>query len=432
VRSNLIKKIILFLLIVVLMPVGTTGCYDRWEPDDLAYVLVMGFDKGVTDKLRLTLQMASFRGQGGDGGGGRQKSGGQSNATESLTVECPSVFTGINIANITTSRRISLMHTKYIVFSEEMARSDDFKKYIMGLPRYREFRKSTHIIICRGKATDFIAANKTFLSMRPAKAFSLILSQQIKDSFVPRGRFSDFYNNLKSDIEGPVAVLGGVNPLKLEQPGEGGRQEQVSGGEYVAGEVPREGGVKRDLFGAAVFRGPKMVGELDGDETRVLGMVTGDLIRGFFTIKDPENPDCIVALDVRPARRPRMKVNVKGDRPVGDLTLRLEGEILSVQSGVHYESKEKKAVLEAAFEQVIKEEIDNLVEKGQNEFRSDIFGFGRSAVTHFLTNKQWSDYNWAEKYPTAIVNTKVDFIIRRTGMLLKESPFVSGGEEAGE
>jgi len=431
-RSNLIKKIILVLLIVVLLPIGTTGCYDRWEPEDLAYVLAIGFDQGVNDKLRLTLQMASFKGQGGGGGGGQQKGGGQSNATESLTVECPSVFTGINMANITTSRRISLMHTKYIIFSEEMARTGDFKKYIMVLPRYREFRKSTHIIICKGKASDFIAQNKTFLSMRPAKAFSLFLSQQVRDSFIPRGRFFDFYNSLKSKVEEPVAVLGGVNPLKLKQPREGERRESVSGGEYIAGEVPRKGGVKRDFFGAAVFRGPKMVGELDGDETRTLGMVTGDLNRGFFTIKDPENPDCIVALDVRPARKPRIKVNVKGDRPVVDVEMRLEGEILVVQSGVRYELKEQKAVLEAAFEQYIKENSDNLVEKCQNDFRSDIFGFGRSAITHFLTEKEWDNYNWPEKFPTAQVNTKVDFIIRRTGMLLKESPFVSGGEEAVE
>jgi len=417
VRSSLIKKIILVLLIVVILPIGATGCYDRWEPDDLAYVLVMGFDKGVTDKLRLTLQIASFRDQGE--GGSQKKGGGQASATESVTVECPSLFTGINIANITTSRRISLMHSKYVVFSEEMARSGDFEKYVIDLPRFREFRKSTHIVISRGKASDFIAQNKTFLSMRPAKAFSLILSQQVRDSFLPRGRFFDLYNGLKSDIEEPVAILGGVNPLKLKQPGGGEHQESVSGGEYVAGEVPRQGGVKRDFFGAAVFRGPKMVGALDGEETRVLGMVTGDLQRGFFTIKDPENPDYIVALDVRPARRTQIKVNVKGDRPVVDLTVRLEGEILAVQSGICYEEKEKKAVLERAFEQEIEERMDSLVDECQNEFRSDIFGFGRRAVTHFLYEKEWDNYNWPEKFPTAQVNTDVDFIIRRTGMIFK-------------
>lgn len=429
-RSNLVKKIILVLLIVVILPFSTTGCYDRWEPDDLAYVLVMGFDKGVTDRLRLTLQMASFRGGGGGEGGGQQEGGRQESKTETVTVECPSLFTGINLANITTSRRITLMHTKFVVFSEEMARSKDMEKYIRAIPRYREFRKSTHIIVSRGKASEFIAENKTFLGMRPAKAFSVILSQQVRDSFIPRGRFFDFYNGAKSGFEEPVAILGGVNQLNnLKQPGEGERQESVSGGGYLAGELPRKGGVKRDFFGAAVFLGARMVGELDGDETRILGMVTGDLVRGFYTIRDPENPDYIVALDIRPARKPEIKVNVKGARPEVDLTVRLEGEILAVQSGVHYEEKEEKVVLERAFEQVIKEEMDSLVDKCQNEFRSDVFGFGRSAVTHFLTQKEWDNYKWLDKFPTAKVNTKVDFIIRRTGMILKESPFE---EDTGE
>ena len=62
------RKKMAAVLILILIPLLFSGCYDSVEINDYAYVTLMGIDKGVSDKLRLTFQVPIFRGFGGAGG----------------------------------------------------------------------------------------------------------------------------------------------------------------------------------------------------------------------------------------------------------------------------------------------------------------------------------------------------------------------------
>jgi spore germination protein KC len=427
------RNIALILFIAIVLAVNITGCYDRREADEMAYVMAIGFDKGVTDKLRLTLQVVTFKGGKSLGSSGGTPSGpgdngdqgkGEADGTVVFTIDCPSFFTGLNMANIVTARQLNLMHAKLLVFSEEMARSNEIEKYLAAMVRYREIRRIMHFVITKGKAEDILKENKPLVGKNPSKTMQL-LGHQSFTGFFPRVRLFAFYNNLKSNMEQPIAILANVNALKnLEEPGQGAPPKSANGGEYLPGELPRKGGVKREFFGAAVFRGARMVGELNGSEARILGMVTGEFQRGFFTIQDPLAPDYVVPLDIHLARKPKIKVTIQGDSPEIYVRLRLEGDMLAVQSRINYESPQLKPTLEQAFEQEIKNQLDSLIAKCQHEFQADIFGFGRSAVYHFPTIETWEKYNWLNKFSQAKVHTEIDFIIRRTGMMLKSSPIV--------
>lgn len=79
------NKIIAILLIFSLC-LGLTGCYDKKEVDDLAYVLALGIDKGKTNTLKVTLQYAVPSKLGG-GGGGLGSGAGGSQASSIITVE---------------------------------------------------------------------------------------------------------------------------------------------------------------------------------------------------------------------------------------------------------------------------------------------------------------------------------------------------------
>jgi len=47
-----------FLLVIFLLPLFLTGCYDRFELDNLAYVIALGADVGSGDNLNITYQVA--------------------------------------------------------------------------------------------------------------------------------------------------------------------------------------------------------------------------------------------------------------------------------------------------------------------------------------------------------------------------------------
>jgi spore germination protein KC len=179
-----------------------------------------------------------------------------------------------------------------------------------------------------------------------------------------------------------------------------------------------------EFLGAAVFDGDKMVGELNGDETRLMQMAKGDFKIGFFTMPDPMVPSLVIPFDVRKSGNPAVKIQFDGNKPVINLKIELQGDLLAVQSRINYEQPELKPVLERAFEQQIKEGLDKLMEKSKG-LKTDIFGFGRAAARQFSTIQEWEEYNWNSKFENAEIITEVRLTIKRTGTQLKSSPIIT-------
>jgi spore germination protein KC len=413
----------LFILVICLflVPILLSGCYDRQEIDNMVYILALGFDKGKQDRLMLTVQYATFKEPGG--GEKEKKELGQVDSTLVESVEAPSIYTGLNMLSVSTSRRFNLTHAKYLVFSKELAQSPMLEYYVNGLIRYAELRRIMYFMVARQNARDFILENQSLIGESPYKSIELKVEQAQYSGFFPMTNLREFYDGTKSTYYHPVAMLVENNSFKaFEQPKMQQAKVSISGGEYLAGEIPRTGGEKGEAMGAAVFRGPKMVGEITGEQNRLLMMVKGELKRGFFTIIDPKDKKAAVVLDVRLSRKPSIRVNVTGDKPRVDVDMLLEGNIVSIQSKINYESLALKPQLEKALEMQIKTQLDRFITKCQEEFKADIFGFGWYGARHFATIQKWESYAWLDKFPDAEVNTRVKFNIRRSGLMLKTSP----------
>jgi len=232
-------------------------------------------------------------------------------------------------------------------------------------------------------------------------------------------QFTQFYQRTKSAAVNPTAPLVAIS--KKEELGKSEPPPHNKLGDYLAGDMPS---IEKDpqFLGTAVFKADRMVGELTGDETRYLNMITGKLSQSFLIIDDPKKKGQSVGMTLRQARNPEVKVNLAGDRPEIELHIFQEPEIVGVTSGINYESTELKNVLEKALANIIRERCESLVTRAREEFGSDIFGFGRQARKKFITLDQWEKYNWGEAFPLARVDIKVDVKIRRTGLMLKTRP----------
>ncbi|NJD02581.1 MAG: Ger(x)C family spore germination protein [Ruminiclostridium sp.] len=419
------NRIILPVMIFIILITSLTGCFDATEVDDIALVLSIGVDRGVSDKWRLTVQYPTMKGKAsGTAGGGAESSQESDYATE--TVDAPSFFTGLNMINTNLPRKLNLMHTKFLVFSEDLAMSGDIGEFLAPIVRFREVRRSIHVIVSRGPAMDFVKNNEPVIGITLSKSNeNTILNGYLTTGFLPHSTISTVYNRIKSPYRQAFAILGAVNNQEnFIKSGPIWGTEYKSGGEYKAGEIPREKGNKLELFGSAVFDGDKMVGELNGDETRYLLILLDEFKRGYFTIKDPKKPDLIIPLDVRQKVKPAVKVRFEGDKVFIHVVLKLEGELLAVQSRIFYESRELKPVLEEAFEQQLKTGLEEVIRKCQG-LNSDVFNFGGTVVRHFGTIQQWEDYNWLKRFKDAQITTEVEFIVKRTGTFIKSSPILS-------
>jgi spore germination protein KC len=198
-----------------------------------------------------------------------------------------------------------------------------------------------------------------------------------------------------------------------------GDEHSADDAEYKAGELPRSGGLAREIFGCAVFDGAKMVGELTGEETRILLMVRDEFKKSDFAIQDPIDKKKLIVMNVVTSRPPEFEANTNSVKPLIYVKIFLEGKYYEIQSGIDYERPEMKKLVEKAFEEETKNRLDKLIKKCQTEFHSDVFGFGRAAIKHFLTIEEWEKYNWLGAFTKAEVTTEISFAIRRTGTLMK-------------
>ncbi|MCX7711450.1 MAG: Ger(x)C family spore germination protein [Clostridia bacterium] len=421
------KRVICLLLLLSYMCILFTGCFDAQEVTEWAYVYSIGMEKGVTDKLRMTVQMPSMKGGKGGGSEGGQEQGN----IETITIDCPSFYAGVNMINSFVSRQINYMHAKYLVFSESLAR-EGIDSYITAFIRGRQIRRQMNVIITKGSASDFLKAHSVAISSSLSKKQQNLMDQGSNTGFFSDVTYGDMLDEAKAPYGQPIAILAAINDEGKFKPGEGtGQLPFKTSGDYYAGDLARRGGSKAEFLGTAIFDGGKMVGELNGDETRILLMLRNQFHRAFYAVRDPKMPNKTITMDVRGQKNPNIKVRFEGDKPVIDAKVFLEGDVLAIQSTIDYESKELKPILENEFRKLIKEQMDKTIKKCQL-VNSDVFRFGSFAAMHFPTIPEWEEYNWLKRFKDAQVNTEVDFRIRRTGTMLKSSELFSTEGKKGE
>ena len=410
------NKIVLLASILILAFI-LSSCYDAKELDEYTYVIAIGVDKGVTDKYRLTIKFHTMKG----GGGG--ETGSTIGADfEVMTIDAPTFFTGVNMINAALARELNFMHAKMLVFSKEIAETG-VSTYIAPIVRFRQMRHSMHVVVSKESAHEFLEKYEPIEGNAISKALELIVNETSETGYIVHERLHEFYIGLKSTFRQPIAILAGVNNMNnfIEI---GGEQQGNEEKQYTAGELPRKGGGNVEFYGTAVFNGDKMVGELTGEETRMLNMILGGFKRGNFSIKDPYSPDKFVPIDIRMERHPKVKAEIKGEKVYIDVKINLEGDILSIQSHLNYEEEPLKSRLEDAVVKKFKDDINSLIDKCK-EWGVDIFRFGRVVSPNFRTIQEWDDFNWLERFKDSVININIDFNIRRTGTLLKSSPIVN-------
>lgn len=414
------------LILLAFMLLTLTGCWGSRETDEVAYVLALGFDKGEKENLVITVMIANpkvIAGISSDGGG--EEGGG---GALIYSVESYAPLAAIDLLNTTIDRRVSFLHTKAFLFSEELAR-EGLAKWLNPLNRYRELRGSAQVFVCRGKAKDFIEKNKPPLELSPTKQVELLSMMSKETGLYHNTQFREFYEETKSDFIQPSIPLVAIHEGGLESAKPGiGRGGEAPLGKYIAGEVPIDGSNQAQVIGSAVFKGDKMVGILNGQETRYYLALRGLFQSGITGIPDPLEPNTPVGLMMYQARRPKYTTAMD---PEGNVTINVdiynEPEIINIMSGNNYENPDNKALLEQTLSEQSQVGFHNLIRRTQEEFQSDIFGFGNQVKRKFWTVQSWKDFQWLKRYPEAQINVVVHNKIRRTGLQLETKP-VTGGQ----
>jgi spore germination protein KC len=419
----MLKKYWIIISFIVIL-VNLSACYDAQEPADISFVSFIGIDRGVSDKYRVTVKLYNMQQQSKDSVTTGGNTGGNSKETENDTIiiDAPSFYAGVNLLNTSIPHKLNFTHTGVIVVSKELAESGLIGEFIAPLIRYRELRRTTDIIVVDGSSQSFIEKMGDYLGEDAASMFESLLYEADNTGFFPHITLNDFYNALKSTYYQPIATYGAINDFSnFTQQGQKWGDEFKIPGKLYAAQIPRKGGNSIELLGSAIFNKDRMVGQLDGHETRMLLLLNGNYQKGIFTIQDPIKPNLIIPINLRLVDRPKIEIYLNGDKANISITIRTEGDIYAIQSNINYENPQLIKMIENATQQQLIQGLYDVIAKCQS-MNSDVFGFGKYVLNKFATIEELESYNWNDRFNQADIKISVEFKIRKTGGIINSYP----------
>jgi spore germination protein KC len=233
--------------------------------------------------------------------------------------------------------------------------------------------------------------------------FEAVFSSADETGYYLKTTLHEFYARLKNGSGSPYTVLMGINPLK----GEGQPSGPVIPGEktreYLPTDVPREEGNPATVLGTAVFKEDKMVGMLPSEETRMLAMLLGNYPRGFVVVDDPLAPKHAINVNLRLGRKAKINVDILDGQAVINVDVFLEGEFTSNPSGINYESKEYKGLLEQQISKTVRQRMLQMLQRTQ-EWGADVVDFGYYVRPQYATDREFKNLNWDAVFRKAEFN----------------------------
>lgn len=364
-----------------------SGCWNYAEVDDMAIVAGMAIDKNkAEDNLQMTVEMV-------DTGGGLQQS---QTGFKMLSLTGDTMFEIVRNMISMTGKKLFWSHAKAIILSEEVAR-EGLVKVIDWYSRDTETRSDVYVFVSdEDNARQVLNLNST-----TEEIMSFELAQMMREekfaSTAPVVEIWDFIEKLETSGHNAVAPLISLNEKN------GQKNERVNG--------------------TAVFVKDRMVGKLDGEETKYT-LFAKDNIKGGVLVVNNAQGVPTYSLEILSNTTKIKPKWVDGRLQVQLRTVTHTG-LDEVMGSIPLSGEESIEVIEKRAAEDLQQNILSVIHNVQREYHADIFGFGESV--HENLPKTWRKVkeNWIDEFTEldVVVNSKV--IIQSTA---KSSRTIKLGE----
>lgn len=368
-------RVLLFMLLLILLPV-LNGCQGR-EINSTTATMGLGVDL-AGDQVKMSIQLA--------------KPMAPQNASEepSFVVTSSTGPTFSDAARkiyLKTPRYTLWSHSSVFLLGENLARKD-LSLIMDTLSRNVDIRKSSLIFVTQGYSPEQLLQAQSPLEPTSSQGIKNLLELQEKQLGIYVGiHVGEFINILSTS---------GIEPLV----------PQVTLAKQGEKMVPT-------LNGAAVFKGKKMVGSLNEDETRGYRFLQEGLKQGgLIIIPCPLNQNKKVTLEILRCQT-KSQAQVSGDNVRMQIEIDVEGNFYEQNSTGKLLTLENIKVMEQLANEEIRRQCNACITRAQS-LNSDILGWGRK-----LENTHPKTFNrlisrWNEIFPQIEADIKVNFSIRRT------------------
>lgn len=161
------------------------------------------------------------------------------------------------------------------------------------------------------------------------------------------------------------------------------------------------------ISGAAVFKKDKLIGYIDDTNTKSLLFVRDNLKGGVIAIKNVANTNINVSLEILKSKT-TLTPQIKNGNITMDIKVKTYVEITEIEGAKNFMSDKGRMELKKAANETIKKQIEKLIEKAQNNFDSDILGFGKKFQKKMPSAWKKLEPNWDKVFKKVETNIHVD------------------------
>lgn len=375
---------ILKLTICLLFLVSLGGCWNSRELNQLGIILGIGLDKDKeSEMVKLTAQVVNP----GQIKSGESNSGsGRGKAFTNFETKGNTVFSAVRSATSLSSRKLYFPHNQVIILGHSLAEYDA-TRYLDFFIRDPETRLNVLVLVAENSASE-VLDSESDLEKVPADEIAKTVEEEARSASQSMVvRLYDFKERLVTRTTAPIAPI-----VKV---------------------VDENGKKKAMISGTAVFKGGKLVGELDKSEGRGLLWVLGEVKSGIIEAKSPEGN--MVSMETVHAKG-EFSPEISNGKVKIIINISEEGNV-GEQAGSEDLSKlPEVAFLEEQKEKVIRSEVTAAINKAK-EMDADIFGFGESI--HKKYPEKWASMEdrWDEIFPETEVEIHVEAKLRLMGRI---------------
>lgn len=394
------KKLLLLMIVLSFL---LTGCYDRKEIDDYAYVIAIGVEKGEGDMYKFTASVANPNVIGE----AKEKAEG---ALSNISCVATDFFSATEIMNYNLSKKINLSHTKLIIFSSQLAR-DGLKKFTDSFVRELKIRPATLVAISE-KPSEYLDNLKPLLEVNPEKYFQEIFDKD-NANFSESATLSEVFYATNSKDRNIILPIMGVMENDDEKKPETD-EDAYNKNDVSITKVMLKSDNKAMITGIAFFADDKLIMEGTTYEDIFHSFISKKTGKISYTVNVSEGEKDNLAVSLTEFKKPEIDIDCNGN-PKINIKIFADCEVLYLPKSIAH-SKNSKEISDIVAND-LKQNITEYLTKTRDVLKTDTENLSRYAKRRFLTYNAWNEYNWKEKYKNAYFNVDAEINVVQFGVL---------------
>lgn len=396
------RKIKFILITIVILT--ATGCWQYRELNDLALVSAIGIDKEKDDYL-VSIQVINVKKQTKD------FSGGDESPVTVYEGKGKTLGEALNKIALESPKELYLGHINMVVVGEETAK-EGIREYIDFLLRDREVRKIYPFIIAKeAKAIDVLKVLTTIETLPALNLTSIIANSEKANGTITNRTFDNVLMCLY--VRGRHAGVTAVEIIGEVKDGENTKNTATT--------IPK---TKLVATGPAVLKDDKLVGYLSDKEGLGYNFIRSRVISTIISFPcDDEGNYGSVKLD-----KPKvtLKTEVKDDEPFTDIKLEVTATLTDYNCKLDLQKSDNVTKIEKMVDKEVKSILESVIVATQKKYKTDVLGFGENIYRDHYKSWEKLEKDWDEIYPDAKYKIEAKTTINNTGSIT--TPAKEGGK----